>query len=137
MTQSKPSILIAFIAIAVFITAANIGPKGKYKNLQVLPVDISETKLDSIMNSYCKALHVDCEFCHVTTKDPFNFVSPNTDTIDFAKDGKMKDEARKMIRMMIDINKNNFYYDKNIRPEYLNAVSCNTCHRGNAFPLEK
>ena len=137
MANSKPKTFIAVIFIAVFMIAANIGPTGKFKNLQALPVDISAEKLDSIMGSYNKALHVDCDFCHVSAKDPFNFVSANSDTLDFAKDGKMKEEARMMIRMMIDINKNHFYYDKNVRPEYLNAVSCNTCHQGNAFPLEK
>ncbi|MEI9944273.1 MAG: hypothetical protein WDN26_08600 [Chitinophagaceae bacterium] len=40
-------------------------PKGRYKNLEILPQDISEHKLDSIMNSYNKALGVTCGFCHV------------------------------------------------------------------------
>ena len=137
MLNNKPIIIVTLITIAIFITAASIGPKNIYKNLKVLPVDISEKKLDSIMDSYCKALKVGCEFCHVSNKDPFNFNSTNSDTLDFAKDGEMKENARRMIHLMIDINKNYFYFDKDARPEYLNAVSCNTCHRGNPFPLEK
>jgi Photosynthetic reaction centre cytochrome C subunit len=48
----------------------------------------------------------------------------------------MKEDARKMMRMVIDINKNNFWYNKEIRPEFLNTVTCKTCHRGEAFPDE-
>ena len=48
----------------------------------------------------------------------------------------MKENARDMLRMTIDINKNNFYFDKNIQPEYLNTVTCKTCHRGEPFPPE-
>ena len=39
-----------------------------------------------------------------------------------------------MMRMTIDINKTNFYFDKNERPEYLKVVNCKTCHRGEPFP---
>lgn len=136
MIYKKPTILVTLIAATVFITAANIQTKGKFKNLQVLPADISEAKLDSIMGSYNRALNVNCDFCHTPTKNPFS-INPNADTIDFAKDGPMKENARKMIHLMIDINKNYFYFDKNTRPEYLNAVSCITCHRGNPYPLVK
>ncbi|MFT3912065.1 MAG: c-type cytochrome [Ferruginibacter sp.] len=136
MTYKKPTAMVMFIVATVFITAANIQTKGKFKNLQVLPADISEKKLDSIMDSYNRALNVNCDFCHKPEKNPFS-ITPNADTIDFAKDWPMKDNARRMIRLMIDINKNYFYFDQNTRPEYLNAVSCNTCHRGNPYPLNK
>ncbi|MEI7733853.1 MAG: photosynthetic reaction center cytochrome c subunit family protein, partial [Ferruginibacter sp.] len=56
-------------------------------------------------------------------------------SIDFVSDqNPMKDNARKMISMLISINTNNFYYDKKIEPLYLNAVTCKTCHRGEPFP---
>ena len=30
----------------------------------------------------------------------------------------------------------NFYFNKSIKPEYLNTITCKTCHRGEAFPPE-
>lgn len=118
-------VLTAFVVLGI---AAAKPPKGTHKNLQILPKDISDQKLDSIMESYNKALGIGCGFCHSPAKN-------NADSLDFAIDeNPMKENARKMMRMTIDINKNNFYFDKSIRPEYLNVVNCKTCHRGEAYP---
>ena len=123
--------LFAITALAVFVIlgiAAGRPPKSEHKNLQVLPKDISEQKLDSIMQSYNKALGIGCGFCHSPSKS-------NADSLDYSSDeNPMKEDARKMIRMTIEINKSNFYYDKDRRPEYLNVVNCRTCHRGEAYP---
>jgi hypothetical protein len=55
--------------------------------------------------------------------------------MDYAADTEpMKEEARKMMRMTIDINKNNFWYNKSEQPEYLKTITCKTCHRGEPFP---
>lgn len=117
--------MIAFVILAV---AAVQAPQQKERNLQVLPKDISEQKLDSIMESYNRALGVKCEFCHVKKK-----VFPGD--MDYAADTEpMKEEARKMMRMTIEINKNNFWYNKSDQPEYLKTVTCITCHRGEPFP---
>lgn len=118
-------VLTAFVVLGI---AAAKPPEGTHKNLQVLPKDISDQKLDSMMDSYNKALGIGCGFCHSPAKN-------NADSLDFAIDeNPMKENARKMMRMTIDINKNNFYFDKSIRPEYLNVVNCKTCHRGEAYP---
>lgn len=115
-------------AMVVGGVAATHFPHSAHKNLKILPPDISDAKLDSIMESYNKALGVNCDFCHAPAKG-------FTDSLDFSSDAKpMKEEARKMLRMTIDINKNNFYFDKNERPEYLKVVQCMTCHRGEAYP---
>ncbi|HQU57278.1 MAG: c-type cytochrome [Chitinophagaceae bacterium] len=123
------SILFLLCCIVVAGTAA-ISATQKERNLQVLPKDISDSTLDSIMHSYNIALGVQCNFCHVPLK---NF----KDSLDYASDAEpMKENARDMIRMMIDINRRYFYYDSTQRPEYLNTVSCKTCHRGEPFPPE-
>ena len=110
--------------------AVAAGNKLPLRNLKVLPADISDQKLDSIMQTYNKALGVKCGFCHVPQKNL-------PDSLDYASDAEpMKEEARKMMRMTIDINKNNFYFDKSIRPEYLHVVTCKTCHQGEPFPPE-
>lgn len=117
-------------SLVVLGVAAVKTPDGIHKNLQVLPRDISDQKLDSIMDSYNKALGIGCNFCHSAVK---NF----PDSIDYAADDNpMKENARKMMRMTIEINKNHFYFDKTERPEYLKVVNCKTCHRGEPFPAD-
>ncbi|CAN5889902.1 hypothetical protein BH11BAC4_BH11BAC4_13640 [soil metagenome] len=135
MANNKKTVsFLSLISIAIIATAASINPANKFKNLKVLPQDISEKQLDSIMNAYTKALKVSCEFCHIPAKDMFSINQVNN-KIDFALDNSMKENARKMIRLTIDINKNYFYFDSLARPEYLNVVHCNTCHRGSPFPV--
>lgn len=125
---AKKQITILFIlACIVFIGIAAVKhPSTKHKNLKILPQDISEKKLDSIMESYSKALGVDCKFCHVPV---------NEDSIDFVSDKEpMKENAREMMRMTIGVNKTYFYFNKEEKPEYLTTVNCMTCHRGEAIP---
>lgn len=130
MISKKIVTLFTLGALVIAGVAAVKAPSGQPKNLQVLPKDISEQKLDSIMESYTKALGIGCSFCHAEMKNI-------PDSLDFASDEKpMKEEARKMMRMTIEINKQNFYYDKTERPEYLKVVTCKTCHRGEAYPSD-
>ena len=121
------AILVAIVSLGV---AAVTAPKNKFRNLKVLPKDISDAKLDSIMQTYNIALGVKCNFCHVPVKNI-------TDSLDYASDKEpMKENARDMMRMVIDINKKYFNFDNNQQPEYLNTVTCKTCHRGEPFPPE-
>lgn len=125
---NKLVVVLLFIAFITLGVAAIRSPRVNHKNLQILPKDISDQMLDSIMNSYNTALGVNCKFCHVPYK---NF----PDSLDYAADNEpMKEEARKMLRMNIHINQTYFYFDKTVRPEYLKTVTCKTCHRGEAFP---
>jgi len=140
MAGNKKSLtFLALISFAVMATADTISSGGKYKNLKILPQDISEVKMDSIMKSYTVALKVACDFCHVPAKkDMFSITStPVTGEIDYALDNPMKENARKMMRMTIEINKNYFHYDSLAKPVYLNVVSCNTCHRGSPYPVNE
>ncbi len=119
------SLLAAFVVLGV---AAIRPPVQKDRNLKVLPKDISDEKLDSIMHTYNIALGVKCNFCHVRQLI-------GLDSLNYASDAEpMKENAREMMKMVIQINKNNFYFDKNERPEYLHTVTCKTCHRGEPFP---
>jgi hypothetical protein len=123
--------IVTVFSLAALVTggvAAIDAPKEKYKNLKILPKDISELKLDSIMESYSKALGVSCSFCH---SQVINF----PDSLDYAcDDNTMKENAREMMRMTILINKTYFHFDKNEKPEYLKVVNCKTCHRGEPMP---
>ncbi len=127
--KNKIIVTLSFLAFVILGVAAVKAPQER--NLKVLPKDISDEKLDSIMQTYNKALGVKCEFCHVKSK-----VYPGTD-IDYRSDAEpMKENARDMMRMTIEINTNHFYFNKSIKPEYLNTITCKTCHRGEAFPPE-
>ena len=122
----------ALLPILLFIGlgSAFVNRNSGDRNLQVLPKDISDQKLDSIMQTYNKALGVKCEFCH-TPLQGFK------DSLDYASDREpMKEEARKMMRMTIELNRKYFYFDSTQRPEYLHTVTCKTCHQGEPFPPE-
>src|SRR3954463_7101160 len=85
----------------------------KFKNLQVLK-DVPPDQLIPAMQFISASLGVECEFCHV--RDAFD------------KDDKQsKQTARRMIRMMLALNENQFHDER--------AVTCYTCHRGSAKPV--
>jgi hypothetical protein len=120
--------ILLFVALGI---AATRLPGTTPRNLKVLPQDISDEKLDSIMHTYNKALGVNCAFCHA----PYDKNYPVS--LNYASDeNHMKEDARKMMRLTIQINKDYFYYDTAQRPEYLKVVTCQTCHRGNPFPAD-
>jgi len=134
--KKKATTFLVMTTLVVAGTAATIMPKHQFRNLKVLPQDIGERQLDSIMDSYNRALKVNCDFCHSAPKANFPLTPVNND-IDFALDNEMKEEARRMMRMTISINKTYFNQDSTRKPELLNVVSCNTCHRGNPFPAHE
>ena len=98
------------------LAVAQQGAPGKtasqvYKNIQVLK-DIPSTQLIPSMRFLSTALGVECEFCHLGTR---------------AEDTPNKQIARKMMTMMLAINKQNF--DGRLE------VTCYTCHKGNHDPV--
>lgn len=125
MAQKRIGIAMLLVTAVMLAGFAGSLP-SKAKNLKVLPKDISDEKLDSIMESYNKALGVDCQFCHTKEKDG---------VVDFSSDDNpMKEVGRKMIRLTIDINQKYFNTDSKIHPAYLTVVKCYTCHKGDAYP---
>ena len=129
MLKERKLFVTILLIVSVTATIASVN-QMKERNLTILPADISDQKLDSIMNTYNKALGVTCNFCHVPVK---NF----PDSLDYASDAEpMKKNARKMMEMVIYLNKTYFYFDSTTRPEYLNTVTCRNCHRGEPFPPE-
>jgi len=130
MKHSRQWLTILMLTLLVASGMAAISNRRPNKNLQILPKDISAQELDSFMQSYTKALGVNCAFCHVPVKD-------YPDSLDYASDAEpMKENARKMMRMTIDLNKTYFHFDTTVKPHHLRVVTCNTCHRGEAFPEE-
>lgn len=92
---------------------------GGFKNLKVLPQDISKDSLMGLMKSYNVALGVKCNHCHDKDK---------------AADTKHEKEvARHMIKFTNELNQNEF---APIGDKYKNAISCAMCHRGSTKPME-
>ena len=116
--------LIALFAFA-FFAFAFFTPKGetqtkvetagqKFKNIKVLN-DMPADQMGKVMNQISSSLGVNCAFCH-TSNDG-----------DYEKEGKKeKNDAREMMKMTFEINKNHF----NGRPE----INCNSCHQGKNHP---
>jgi photosynthetic reaction center cytochrome c subunit len=136
-TFSVVSVLIAGIMIsvaatkptasAIIIKDAASSDTGIFKNLQVLPKDISKDSLDTIMHHFTKALGVRCNFCHAM----------GNGKMDFASDEKEeKGIARYMIKMAAGINTTYFNFEKSNRPDTINVVKCITCHHGYPHPDE-
>jgi photosynthetic reaction center cytochrome c subunit len=85
----------------------------QFKNIQVLK-GFPANQLVQSMHVIESSLGVNCEYCHVPQM--------------FDKDDlKTKQTARKMISMVLDINKNTFGGQQ--------VVTCYTCHRGSPQPV--
>ena len=118
-------IFFAVSSIAAILPTKKNPPK--FKNLKILPKNISEAKLDSIMDKYNFSLGVKCDFCHTKNK-------AGTD-LAFELDTKPeKSIARKMMLMTYDINSKYFLEKPNrLEPQ---RITCNTCHNQKAYPEE-
>ncbi|HEX3556311.1 MAG TPA: c-type cytochrome [Thermoanaerobaculia bacterium] len=86
----------------------------KFKNIKVLR-SMPASQMLPVMHLMRASLGVTCDFCHVTEDNQYE-----SDT------KKPKEAAREMIRMVMDINKNNF--------EGRPVVTCNSCHNGHERP---
>jgi len=85
----------------------------EYKNIQALKGILADQVIPS-MQFIAASLGVECEYCHVAHANEKD-------------DKKPKVTARKMINMMMAINKDNF--------EGKREVTCYSCHRGAAKPV--
>ena len=125
--SKKVLVLVGMLAFIIIGIAASKPPEEKYKNLKVLPKNISDETMDRVMEEFAKALGVECNFCHLQI-DSTNW--------DMASDQKPeKNVARQMIKMSNKINKDFF----NAKTKYgednaVLEVRCVTCHHGEAHP---
>ena len=89
----------------------------QFKNIKVLK-GVPADQIFPAMQFITASLGVECEYCHVRGEKG---LEPEKD------DKKPKETARKMMQMMIAINKDNF--------EGHRDVTCYSCHRGAADPV--
>jgi hypothetical protein len=112
-----PAILVGVAALAVGSARAQ-EPSG-FKNLQVLPPDISKAELKATMEGFADQLNVRCSFCHV----PDNY----------DKDDKNhKLVARKMLKLVTYMRANAAEYFKD--SVEAKDINCWSCHRGQSEP---
>ena len=131
MKSNKKLITIIILAVAVAVGATATAYKGddpQYKNLKVLPKDISSKDLNKIMvDEFEDGLGVACNFCHESDK--------TNGQLDFVSDAKPEKEiARQMMKMTLGINKKYFKVKHPLLGTDALTVTCNTCHKGVAFP---
>jgi predicted metal-binding protein len=125
-------IILALISSIIIGTSATMpqnkdDEKHEYKNLKVLPKNISHEEIEKVMKHYNAALGVRCNFCHVRNEQ--------TQKMDYASDAKEeKNVTRSMMKMTNKLNIKNFGEKKSQYNQAVMEVSCITCHRGKHHP---
>ena len=120
--------MTAVVTMAVAFTTP-APPDNGFKNLKILPKDISHEKLGKIMHEFNDALNVKCNFCHAPSKDTANHHP------DFASDDKPEKEiTRSMMTMTVKINEKFFESKHAFIGDSTLSVTCITCHHGNPHP---
>ena len=129
MRVSKKFGVIAALGIVVIAGIAAVpAPANEYKNLKVLPKDISTKDLSRIMiDDFEDGLGVSCGFCHAEEKDSHK--------LDYASDEKPEKEiARLMMKMTLDVNEKYFQVTHPLIGDSTLAITCITCHKGQPRP---
>lgn len=110
-------IFFATLALAQtrqFAQTQTVTAGQQFKSIKILN-DMPADQMGKVMNMISASLGVDCKFCHESNNGGYE------------KEGfEHKETARKMIRMVFDLNKAQF----NGRPE----INCNSCHNGRSHP---
>ena len=126
------SVFFVLAAIIVITASFTLMPPAddEVGNLKVLPKNITDQQLDSVMDHFKLSLGVKCGFCHAQQKD-----TSADRHLDFASDEKPeKIRAREMLQMTAYLNATYFNPDHSTRPDTIHEVICYTCHRGGHDP---
>lgn len=113
---------------------ATVARNPEFKNLRVLPPDITREQLLATMRGFTRGLGVRCNHCHVVT------ATEPEEKLDFAADTKEeKRVARVMYTMAREINTTWMARVEAAEGHEATApaeprVSCWTCHRGKTEP---
>ena len=129
MLFKKKYVVILVLASTVGIAVAALpSANHEYKNLKVLPKNISSKDLSKIMiDDFEDGLGVSCSFCHAPEKDSLG--------LDYASDAKPEKQiARRMMTMILGINKKYFGLKHPIIGKSVLAITCLTCHNGQPRP---
>ncbi len=127
--KRKTIITLSLLALVAFANmwATRKDEQEAYKNLQILPKDISKDDLKKIMDGFCNSLGVKCGYCHVFNPDTRR-LQPDLE------DKHKKQEARDMMKMAAELNSKFFGVNLD-EPNPKVAITCYTCHRGEEHPV--
>jgi len=129
MQFKKMYAVILVLAGAVAAAVAALPPsQHEFKNLKVLPQNISSKNLSRIMiDDFEDGLGVSCGFCHAEEK--------NSHRLDYPSDAKPEKQiARLMMQMTLNINKKYFKLKHPLIGDSILVISCLTCHKGQPHP---
>ena len=129
--MKRTSLVTLGLILMISVSLAFTKDDPYYKNLKVLPKNITKQQMDSVMHHFSNSLGVRCNFCHVR--------NDSTKIWDFASDeNKHKLTAREMMKMMDKINDKFFDVTggKRVITTQL-MVTCYTCHHGSTEPATK
>jgi photosynthetic reaction center cytochrome c subunit len=112
--------LVMVVARPLAAPQAQAAPQGPH-NLQVLPKDMTQQQVVTLMRTFTAGLGVQCTYCHVQDRSLDDL--PN------------KGIARKMIAMEMAINDQFLKGIGDPAPAGTSKVTCYTCHRGAEKPL--
>ena len=102
----------------------------KYKNLKILPKNITKDQMDSVMHHFANSMGKKCNFCHVYNQEEKK--------MDFVSDAKEeKATAREMWKMTAKLNKKYFDVKDSKNLDAKLEVTCFTCHHGSDHPETK
>jgi hypothetical protein len=126
--SKKYGVIVALGIVVIAGIAAVPAPANEYKNLKVLPKDISTKDLSRIMiDDFEDGLGVSCGFCHAEEKDSHK--------LDYASDEKPEKEiARLMMKMTLDVNEKYFQVTHPLIGDSTLSITCTTCHNGHPRP---
>ena len=130
LLKKKYAVIFVLASTVTIGVAALPAANSEYKNLKVLPKNISSKDLSKIMiDDFEDGLGVSCTFCHAAGKDSLQ--------LDFASDVKPeKLIARRMMTMTMGINKKYFGLKHPLLVDSVLAINCITCHNGQPRPGE-
>lgn len=131
MDYKKTIAIVLLTSLAFGLSAFMPKPVAEpgFKNLKILPKNISKDELDQVMDNFKMALGVRCGYCHTPMKE-------NPKKMDFASDDKKeKETARFMMRMTAKINKK-YFHDAMKEGKTINEIACITCHNGKTEPAK-
>ena len=126
--KKKFAVILALGGLIGIGVAALPSTNIEYRNLKVLPKNISSKDLSRIMiDDFEDGLGVSCTFCHAPEKDSLH--------LDYASDAKPEKQiARRMMLMTMGINKKYFRLRHPLLGDSTLVISCITCHNGQPRP---
>jgi hypothetical protein len=129
MLINKKVITVTCLVAAVTfsaLTSMRADDDQGFKNLKVLPKNLTHKQLGGVMHDWATALGVHCNFCHAKGDDG---------KMDFASDAKPeKNMARSMYKMAAKINNKYFEGKKDSLGMVVGDIKCITCHHGSPHP---